>query len=52
MLTLNDIHRSVEAPSPSFPVENASVAAPHSRRVATSDPSRKSRQIGLVSALR
>jgi len=52
MLTLNDFFPSVEAPSPSSPVEISKAAAPPSRRAATSDPSGKSRQIGLVSALR
>ena len=52
MLTLNDIHRSVEAPSHNSPVESASVAAPHFPWIATGDEFRKPPLIGFVSALR
>jgi hypothetical protein len=50
MLTLNDIHRSVEALSPRSPVENVSVAAPHFPWIAIGDPSGKPRPFGFVSA--
>ncbi|MCY0154986.1 hypothetical protein [Hoeflea alexandrii] len=47
MLTLNDIHRSVEALSPSSPVEISKAAAPRLPLIAIGEPGVKPHLIGL-----